>query len=762
MMTGLMHEKELSRRSLLKGSGALVVGFSLGGSLLAGKASAAFPTGTVTGYLPDVTQVDSWLSVLPDNTVIFKTSQIEVGNGVTTGLGQLLAEELDVPVTSVHHAPWDSWNMVNSGSTGGSTGIQSSAGPPLRAAAATARQALLNMAATSLGVPVASLTVSNGTVSGGGKSITYGQLVGGKLINAKIATANLNPGAGISKPVSQYKVVTTTVPRVDIPAKAAGVYTYVHNIRIPGMWHARVVRPRGQGPFGTGAPIVSLDPNSIAHVPGAQVIRQGDFLAVIAPREFDAIQAAAQLKVTWKDTATLPTPGNLYKQMRAQDAAGQAKAVFTVNNGNIDAGLKSAAKTVSSTYTYQNGTRGVIGPACAVADVKPGSATIWTSSQNPQGVVTTIAGQLNIPAQNVRVYFYEGSSSYGSAQSSSDTVRAAALISQLAGKPVRVQFMRWDEHGWDNYQSAMLIDVRGGVDANGKLTAYDYTLMSAPYSTVIDLTSELTGSPYPTTMTGARSDDPSAGVMYFSPNKRITGKTLPVYNGYFRAGSLRSGGEGQLSAYAAEGLIDELAFAAGMDPVAFRRINVSDDRWLGVLNAAAQAANWQPRVANSVKQSGNVVTGRGYGSGTHGTAAYAGAVAEIQVNKKTGKILVTHLYNAMDAGLTVNPDGVQNQMTGGSIFGLSRTIEQVNFSKTRVTSLDWVTYPILRFKDAPKVTNVLIQRTDQLPLGTGEPTVCPIPAAVANAFFDATGVRLRSGPFTPAVVRATLKAAGVV
>ena len=464
MMTGLIPEKELSRRSFLRRGGALVVGFSLGGSLLAGKASATVPTGAMTGYLPDVTQVDSWLSVLPDSSVVFKTSQVDVGGGVTTGLAQIVAEELDADVNLVRHVPWDTWNLVNSGSSGGSTGIQSSAGPPLRSAAATARQALLNMASASLGVPVASLSVSNGTVSGGGKSVTYGQLIGGKLINAKIATANLGPGQGISKPVGSYKVVTTFVPRIDIPAKAAGTYTYVHNIRIPGMWHVRVVRPRGQGPFGTGAPIVSIDPSSISHIPGAQLVRQGDFLAVIAPLEFDAIQAAAQLKVTWKDTAGLPTPGNLYKQMRAQDSAGQAKAVFTVNNGNIDAGLNSAAKTVSSTYTYQNGTRGVIGPACSVADVKPGSATIWTSTQAPMTVVTSVAGDLGIPAQNVRVFWYEGSSSYGSAQSSSDTPRAAALISKLTGKPVRLQYMRWDEHGWDNYQSAMLIDVRGGAD----------------------------------------------------------------------------------------------------------------------------------------------------------------------------------------------------------------------------------------------------------------------------------------------------------
>jgi CO/xanthine dehydrogenase Mo-binding subunit len=759
-MTGFLHEKELSRKSFLKGGGALVVGFSILGSGLAAKASAA--KAQPTGYLPDPAQVDSWISVLADNTVVFKTSQIECGNGVTTGLCQLVAEEMNLPASSVSHVLWDSWNMVNSGSTGGSTGIQSSAGPPLRSAAATAMQALLSMASSNLGVPVGSLSVANGVVSGGGKTVTYGQLVAGKLFNAKVATANLNPGQGVSKPVGQYKVIGTPVPRVDLPAKVAGTYTYVHNVRVPGMLHGRVVRPRGQGPFGTGAPILSVDEKSISHLPGARVVRQGDFLGVIAPKEYDAIQAASQLKVTWKESSILPTPGGLYKQMRAQDAAGLAKAVFTVNNGNIDAGMAAAAKTVSQTYTYQNGSRAVIGPACAVADVKASSAVVWSSTQNVPGLVTSVAGMLNIPAQNVRVFYYEGSSSFGSAQSSSDTPKAAALMSQLAGAPVRLQLMRWDEHGWDNYQSAMIMDVRGGVDGGGKLTAYDYTLTSAPYSTVIDLTSELTGSPYPTTMTGARADDPSTNVMYYSPNKRVTGKTLPVYNGYFRAGSLRSGGEGQLSAFGAESFIDELASAAGMDPIEFRRKNVADDRWLGVLNAAAAAANWKPRVANSVKQTGDVVVGRGYGSGTHGTAAYAGAVVEIEVNKKTGKIRATHIYNAMDAGLAVNPSGIENQMSGGSIFGLSRILEQVNFNKSRVTSLDWVTYPILRFRDAPQVTNVIVSRPDQLPLGTGEPTVCPVPAAVANAFFDATGVRIRTGPFTPAVVRATLRAAGVV
>ena len=755
-----MLKKEFSRKTFVKGGGALVVGFSLAGAGLAGKASAAAPT--AAGYLPPTNQVDSWLTINADNTVIFKTSQIEIGNGVTTGLGMLVAEELDVSPDQVRHSAWDSWVVVNSGSTGGSTGIQSSAGPPLRAAAATAKQALLGLAATSLGVPVGSLTVANGVVSGGGKTVTYGQLVGGKLFNTTLVAPTLNPGVAPSKPVSQYKVIGLKVPRVEVPDMVSGKFTYVHNIKIPGMLHGRVVRPRGQGPFGTGAPILSVDESLIKHIPGVRVLRKGDFLGVVADREYDAIQAAAQLRVTWKESSLLPTPGNLFKQMREHDSAGFARAAFRTNTGNVDTALKSAATSVSQTYSYHYGGRAVIGPSCAVADVRANSAVIYSSSQNLLGTVTAVSQLTGIPARDVRAYQFGGSSSYGSGQTASESSKAAALLSQLAGAPVRMQFMRWDEHGWDYLQSAMLIDVRAGVDASGKLVAYDYTLMMQPYSTGIDVTSELTGTPYPTTMTGARIDDPSVGDAYSATNMRLTGKTLDVYKGYLRGASLRSGGEGQISAFATEQIIDELAYAAKMDPVEFRRKNISNDVWLTALNAAATGANWQPRVAASNLSKANVVTGRGVGLGSHGTAARSAAVVDIEVNKQTGKISVKHIYNGIDAGLIVNPEGVANQMDGGAIFGLSRALSEVfHTSKTRVTSLDWVTYPILRFKDAPKITNVIVNRPDKLPLGVGEPPCCPIPAAVANAFFDATGVRIRQGPMTPARVRETLKAAGV-
>ncbi|HZO96557.1 MAG TPA: molybdopterin cofactor-binding domain-containing protein [Gaiellaceae bacterium] len=756
-MTGLLHERELSRRQFLKGSGALVVGFSVLGAGVAGKASAA------TGYNPPVNQLDSWLTINPDNTCTFKTSQIECGNGATTGLVMLVAEELDLSPSQVHHSRWDTYDLVNSGSTGGSTSLQSSAGPPLRAAAATAKQALLALASAQLGVPAASLTVKEGVVSGGGRTVTYGELVGGKLFNKTISPATLNPGQGIAKPVSQYRIIGTRVPRVDIPDKISGRYTYVHNVRIPGMLHGRVVRPRGQGPFGTGAQIVSVDEGSIGNIPGARVVRRGDFLGVVAPHEYDAIQAAAQLKVTWKAYPPLfPGTGNIWGKMRADDSAGSAKAAFRANTGNVDAALKTAAKTISQTYRFHNGQRAVIGPSCAVADVRPGSAVIYSSSQQILGVVTEVASLLGLQPQQVRAYFYEGASSFGNALSRTEVAKAAALMSQIVAAPVRVQFMRWDENGWDNYQAAQLIDVRAGVDASGKLVAYDYTLMSEPYSTIIDVTDELTGRPYPTNMSAARIDDPSVGDAYTSPNTRLLGKTLDVYKGYFRTSSHRSGGEGQLSAFATEQAIDELAYAAGIDPVEFRRRNISDEVWLGALNAAAQAANWQPRVANSVKQTGNVRKGRGVALGSHGTAARSATVADVLVDMKTGKITVTTLYNGIDAGFTFNPALVENQMTGGSIMGVSRAIrEELAFSKTQVTSLDWVTYPILRFKDAPRVVNAIAQHTDRLPLGAGEPPICPVPGAIANAFFDATGVRMREGPMTPARVRATLKAAGV-
>jgi CO/xanthine dehydrogenase Mo-binding subunit len=750
--------KEFSRKSFVKGGGALIVGFSLAGAAVAGKAGAAGPTSA--GYLPPENQIDSWLAINADGTVVFKTSQIEAGTGVTTGFALIVAEELDVAPSKVNHGPFDSWQVVNSGETGGSNGIQSTGGPPLRAVAAQAKQALLKLASASLGVPVAALSVSDGVVSGGGKSITYGQLVGGKLLNTTLGPATLNPGVAPAKPVIQYKVVGTNVlPRVDIPDKVTGRYTYVHNVRVPGMLHARWIRPRGQGAYGTGAKLVSYDASSIKHIQGVQIVRKADFLVVVAEKEYDAIRAAAELKVQWKDEPILPTTGNLWKQMRAHDSAGKAPARYSENVGNVDTAMKSAAKTVTGTYMYHYNGHATIGPSAAVADVGKTQAVVYSNTQKLPGMVDKLADILNMPAKDIRVIFYEGSSSYGAPQTRWDTAPAAAVISQMIGKPVRLQLMRWDEHGWDLFGPAQLMDVRGGVDAKGNIVAYELSALMQPDTSNLGTSQELLGTPYPTPGTAAPNTSNTAQG-YKIPNKRIIGKTLPLYEGYLLRGNLRNP-QGPQTAFAAEQLVDELAVLAGMDSIEFRRLNITDERWLGVMNATVKAASWQPHVSGSNLSDANVVTGRGFGFGRHGSAGYAAAVADIEVNKKTGKITVKHVYAGMDAGLAISPALAENQLVGATIQGVSRALtENVSFSKTRVTGLDWVSYPILRFKDTPKVTTVLVQRPDQLPLGAGEPGHPANAPAIANAFFDATGVRIREAPMTPARVIAVLKAAG--
>jgi CO/xanthine dehydrogenase Mo-binding subunit len=643
----------------------------------------------------------------------------------------------------------------NTGQTSASNTI-TNVGPLVRNAAAEARRALLGLASASLGVPVAALTVADGVVSGGGKSVKYGDLIGGKLFNIAIT------GTAPQKPISAYKLVTTRVPRIDIPDKVAGTYTYVQNIRIPGMLHGRVVRPRGQGAYGTDAPILWVDESSIGHLPNVRVLRKGNFLGVVAPREYDAIQAAAQLKVKWQDAPVLPSSGAIWKQMRAHDAAGQAPARYLANTGNVDTALTSASRTVTATYTHHYNGHMPIGPTCALADVKADSAVVLSNNQSSYGLRTDLAPMLGLPEKAIRVQYWEGSSAYGSGAPYADAAMAAALMSQMVGKPVRLQFMRWDEHGWDNYNPAQLMDMRGGVDTSGNLVAYDYTAFSIPFMVKGqgDTTRQLIGEAFPTPPLGSANN---ASTNYTVANRRVTVKSLPLKGNYFKANYLRT----VLAIptyFGSEQMIDELAFAAKMDPLAFRMKNIAPDpagRWAGLASTLQSISKWQPKVAASTLSSSRTATGRGVAFVFSG-GSYAGTVADVEVDKKTGKIRVTHLYVAFDGGLAINPALIENQMVGGNIQAVSRVLsEEVGFDKSRVNSLDWVSYPVLRFKEHPVVTAVVIQRTDQAPGGAGEPAMEPTPAAVANAFFDATGVRLREAPMTPARVRAVLKAAGV-
>jgi nicotinate dehydrogenase subunit B len=543
------------------------------------------------------------------------------------------------------------------------------------------------------------------------------------------------------------------------------------------MLHGRMVRPRGQGayPYNSNVPI-SFDPASISHIPGAQVVHVNNFLGVVAPKEYDAIQAAAQLKVVWNTNPILPGTGNLWNHYRKLDSAGQIVAsIASGAKGNVDTALASAAHTVSGSFMHHYQGHMPIGPSCCVADVTATGATIWSNTQNVESLVTDLVDVLSpLTAPQIRVLFYEGSGSFGNGCVAFDTAESASIMSKALGKPVRLQMMRWDEHGWTHYGPAMLYDMRAGVDANGNIVAYEATGFGQG-GTNIYTGRELAGpvgAPTPTANAiptkvaggGANAENSSPWMQVVNTNYKLINKPIDSTMGIFHSGPLRAPGAQQMTLADAQ-TIDMLAVAANMDSLAFRLQNMLTDtqnqRWSAVLQAAATAANWKPFVSGSNLSKENIVTGRGIANSHHG-GAYAAVVADIQVNKKTGKILVTHLYAAQDSGFAVNPDLIYNQMIGNVTQGTSRALwEEVTFNKNQVTSIDWVTYPILRFKDFPKVTNVLVQRTDQPSLGSGEPVTCPIVGALANAFYDATGTRMHEAPFTPGRVRATLKAAGI-
>jgi nicotinate dehydrogenase subunit B len=839
-VTGLLSEREFSRTSFVKAGGALIVGFSVLGAAVAGKAAA---DDQFASFGPaNSSSIDSWLVVNADNTISVKLGKVELGQGSMTGLLMVAAEELNADMSQMRWITNDTDVTPNQGTTAGSSAI-SSGGKQTRAASAAAYQTLLGLASTQLGVPVASLSVTKGVVSGGGKTVTYGALLGGKVFNVQMgpqynlaptqpptsSTAQtvassgsgssqglaaaevlptpafvpspgpgLSPGAPGTKPLSQYTLVGVSPgpERVDIPPKVTGVYTYVHSIRIPGMVHARVVRPRGQGAYGDGTnpQIVSVDASSIGHIPGAKVVQKKNFLAVVAPLEYNAIQAAAELKVKWAAMPELPGSGNLFGAMRAQDTAGQVPASLLVNMGSVDSALAGAAHTLSETYQYPYNGHLPIGPTCAVADVAAGGARIFSNTQNAYATRGAVAAVLGFKANQVRVTYYEGSSVYGNAPYD-DAAEAAAIISQLVNAPVRLQFMRWDEHGWDNYGPPQMTDIRGGIDANGNLVATDTTIMTVPWYTT-KATEAMLGYQQQFAVS-ANIDTANNGTQYNLKNRRVLGKSLPLQNKYLKTIWLRAPAAPQTT-FAYEQMIDELAHAANMDPFQFRMQNIATqatdqangitaltwDRWQKVLTRAGQLASWKPKVAASNLGTGNIVTGRGIALGTFAGTPVANIV-DIEVNKKTGKITPIHFYCAQDTGLTVYPEGIANQAVGSLVQGASRALyEALAFDKRQVTSLDWVTYPIMRFKDAPKITFDFVQRTDipavstgtlqpngtTTPTGTvaaggvfvggsGEPPSTSIGAAIANAFFDATGVRMRTAPMSAARVRATMNAA---
>jgi CO/xanthine dehydrogenase Mo-binding subunit len=725
---------ETTRREFLIGTGALVVSFSLASPAPAQVAGKTKPVA--------LDQVDSFLAVHRNGTVTMYTGKVDLGTGVRIALRQMVAEELDVALDRIELVEGDTALTPDQGPTWGSLSIQIG-GVQLRQAAATARKALIDMAVQKLGLPSADLAVKDGVIfvrAAPQRRLAYAELIGEQAFNLK-----LDPTAPLKNP-REHTVVGQPVPRPDVPGKVTGTHTYMQDFRVPGMLHARVVRPPA-----IGATLTSVDESSIKSIKGARVVRQKDFLAVVAESEWAAVKAAKQLKAAWSKWEGLPEMAKLWEHVRNTPVATDDVAV---NQGDPKAALARAAKTLKGTYDFAVHTHGSMGPACAVADVKGGRAEIWSPSQAPHFVRREVAHVLQMDPKDVRIQYRDGAGCYGR-NGHEDATCDAALISKLIGKPVRVQWMREDEHGWDPKGPPTLVEITGGLDAEGNIIAWDAELW-APKADITKwpptLAATLAGIPQGEAINPGnihRNLDPS----YPFPNQRAVAHRLAATP--LRPSWIRTPGRMQ-NTYANEVFLDECAAAAGADPVEYRLRHLTDPRGIAVLRAAASMAKWETRPSPGKGQSGPIARGRGVAYVKYeNVRTYCAGVAEVEVNRQTGAIRCTRFYVAHDCGQIINPDGVRAQIEGQVIQTVSRTLkEEVKWNRSRVTSVDWASYPILKFPEVPEVVMELINRPNDPPWGVGEPAACLPPPAISNAVFDAIGVRLRSVPFTAAKVKA--------
>jgi nicotinate dehydrogenase subunit B len=732
---------EITRREILKSGGALVVSFSLAGTLDQALAQGAKPVA--------LTEVDSFLAIDPKGMVTVYSGKVDLGTGVATALPQIVAEELDVPLTAIRLVQGDTALTPDQGTTWGSLSIQLG-GMQLRNAAATARGALLDEGAKRLNAKKGDLKVVDGVITAGNRRVSYGELIGNKSFNLKLD--HTKPAA--SKDPKDYKIVGKPVSRVDIPPKVFGQFTYMQDFRVPGMLHGRVVRPPA-----FGANLESIDESSIKGIAGVvKVVRQGNFLAVVAESEWSAIKAARQLKISWSKAETLPDPARLWEHVRQSKVT---KDEVTSNVGNTSEALgKDGANLVKATYDFAIHTHGSIGPSCAIAEFKDGKLTSWSASQATHSLRKQLATMFAMSPENVRCIYIEGSGCYGR-NGHEDAAADAALLAKALGRPVRVQWMREDEHGWDPKGPPTLIDLRAALDEEGNVQAWESEFF-VPLQTPGGFNVPLIAA----TLGGMPADDHIAPGNIFQnsaiPYKFANIKTQlhRLENTPFRPSWIRTPGRMQ-NTYANECFMDELAAAVSADPVEFRLkyLDPADKRGIEVLSRVAALAKWEKRPSGKADQSGDVVKGRGVAYCKYELVrTYIAAVADVEVKRSTGDIRVTKFYLAHDCGQIINPDGLKNQLDGNIIQTISRTLlEELKFNRSMVTSLDWESYPILRFPDIPEMVYDLIDRPNEKPWGAGEPSAAVVPCAISNAVFDALGTRMRSVPFTPDKVREAMK-----
>lgn len=763
-----MNTTQISRRRFLAAGGSLTVGFSLSATLN-GVAAAQ----TIGGRLG----VDAWIEVAGghDTLVTIFAGKVELGTGVRTALTQIVAEELFLALDQVAYVQGDTDRTPGStGYTAGSKTIKNE-GPPLRLAAATALQGLLGLAAAQLGVDASQLRARKGRIGIGehlrhGK--TYGQLVGSQ--NYQMASSAAVP----IKSASDYQLVGKSIKRVDLPGRFTAQAGFLSEFKLPGMLQARVVRPPGRNATFIGFDGASLA--SVRSIPGVvQVVQQGSFVAVVATDEYAAMVGARTLRVNWSAGAAMIPQSMLRTAL--QDPANIYASGNEINTGNVDAALAASAATVSATYFTPFQMHASLGPSCAVADVRMGEqrASVWSATQGPFPLRGALSVLLGLPEASIRVIYVEGSGCYGH-NGADDVAAEAALVSKLVGKPVRLQWTRAEEHGWEPLTPAMVHHMRGGV-TGASCMAWEHAVYSPTHNSRPSLNGagnllpmqHLGAAPADAPNLGANTTTRNAPVTYNFVNNRLVRNfvksfnlqpgtrkaALPLTWTLPRSSALRGLG-GFSNSFANESFMDELARKANADPLAFRLQHTTDVRAAAVMQAAADRAGW----GRALPAPRGFAAGRGIGFLRYETLeAYAATVVEVLVNKRTGAVQVTRVVVAHDCGLIINPDGLRSQIEGNVIQGISRTLkEEVTYSGDRITSTAWedkpgeLGYAVLQFDEVPDIDIVLIDRPTEPSWGAGEATIGCLPGAIGNAICNATGARVRTLPMTPAVVKAAL------
>ena len=740
------------RRRFFKYGGALALAFTLAPDLPA--QSAATPAAPLPGSLNNNRRLDAWLRIDAAGTVTVFTGKVELGQGILTALAQIAADELDVAMSRIVMISGDTTQTPDEGVTSGSLSIEYS-GTALRYACAEVRALLLAAAAARIGEPAVSLVISDGTISASqaaAQSVTYWAL-SGEVSLAREAGAQVAP-----KPVAQHRLIGQPVPRRDIPGKVTGGVAYVQDMRLPGMLFGRVVRPPAPR-----AKLLALDLVAVRALPGVvAVVRDGNFLAIAAEREEQAINARAVMMTAarWELVNDLPPGGSaLYahlKSARSQDSVVSSKTSVIAGSG---------VKTLSAEYTRPFQAHAAIGPSCAVAQWNGSQMKVWTHSQGVFPLRTDLAKALKLPARDILVMHREGSGCYGHNGADDVALDAALLARVVKDRPVKLQWMREDEFAWEPYGSAMVVQMRAALDAAGRIVDWQHELWSHTHSTrpgdregsnllaSWHLETPFAPSPARNIPQPSGGSDRNAVPLYVFPQQKIINHMLPDMS--VRVSALRTLGA-YSNVFAAESFMDELALAAGVDPVEFRLRHLDDPRAKAVIERVASEARWTPGAPGTTNH--GVSRGRGIAFAKYkNLAVYVAVIADIEVDRASGVIRVPGLSLVADAGLIINPNGMMNQLEGGAIQSTSWTLrEAIDFDNSRISTRSWADYPVLRFADVPAVSVSLINRPNEKSLGVGEGAQGPAAAAIANAFAAATGKRLRDIPFNPAKVKALL------